>query len=116
VLYGHVRNPLAHAFGLPGPGDGALIQLRKSPLAPEQIAELDLSASRPAWVGPTIEPIASAAPGGAYVISVPAFYWGVRQLLRGVLSDPEQLPAAELLAGTLVRFMDSADDLSRAPA
>src|SRR4051812_21049250 len=37
VIYGYVRNSLAHAFGLPGPDDGALIQLRKSPLAHEQI-------------------------------------------------------------------------------
>jgi len=105
VLYGHVRNPLAHAFGLPDPEDGALIQIQKSPLTVEQIEELESSSTRPAWVGATIEPAASGAAGRAYFISVPAFYWGVRRLLRAVLTDPAQLPAAEALADSVVRFL-----------
>jgi hypothetical protein len=105
VLYGHVRNPLAHAFGLPDPEDGALIQIEKSPLTEEQIEQLEISETRPAWLGATIEPAASGAAGRAYFVSVPGLYWGVQRLLRGLLTDPEQLPAAEALAGSLVRFL-----------
>src|SRR6185295_2053353 len=61
VLYDHIRNPMAHAFGIPGLQDGTLISLRKDPLPLEQITELDLSDTRPAWLGPTITP----APSGA---------------------------------------------------
>jgi hypothetical protein len=107
VLYGHVRNPLAHAFGLPDPDDGALIQIQKSPLTVEQIEELEVSPTRPPWVGATIEPARSGAPGRAYFVSIPAFYWGVQRVLRAVLSDPAQLPAAEALAEVLVRFLNA---------
>lgn len=105
VLYGHVRNPLAHAFGLPDPEDGVLIQIQKSPLTEEQIEQLEISTTRPSWVGATINPAATGAPGRAYFVSVPALYWGVQRLLRGVLTDPGQLPAAEALADSLVRFL-----------
>ena len=40
-------------------------------------------------------------------MSVPALYWGVQRLLRGVLSDPDQLPAAEALADTFVMFLSA---------
>ena len=105
VLYDHVRNPLAHAFGMPGVDDGTVISIRKSPLTAEQIVELDLADTRPDWVGPTILPAPSGAPERAYFLDVPALYWGVQRLLRAVLTDELQLPAADALAHALVRFL-----------
>ena len=105
VLYDHVRNPLTHAFGMPGVDDGTVISIRKSPLTAEQIAELDLAHTRPNWVGPTILPAPSGAPDRAYVLAVPALYWGAQRLLRAVLTDEAQLPDAEALAHALVGFL-----------
>ena len=53
------------------------------------------------------------APARAYCLHVPALYWGVQRLLRAVLTDEHQLPAAEELAKTLVRFLSTPTDSSR---
>ncbi|UGS35244.1 hypothetical protein DSM104329_01630 [Capillimicrobium parvum] len=105
VLYDHVRNPLAHAFGMPGLDEGTLISIAKSPLTEAQIAEIDHAETRPSWIGPTMMPAPSGAPDRAYFVNVPALYWGVRRTLYAVLTDEQQLPAADALAQSLMRSL-----------
>jgi hypothetical protein len=107
LLYHYVRNPLAHGFGMTRLEDtDSPIALLKDPLTEERIAELDLAETRPQGLGPTIKPATyPGAPARAYFVAVPALYWGVQRLLRAVLTDEEQLPAAEKLAHALVQFL-----------
>jgi hypothetical protein len=114
LLYDCVRNPLAHAFGMSRLGDaGSPIAFLKDPLTAERVAELDLAETRPQGLGPTIRPATTpGAPARAYFVVVPALYWGVQRLLRAVLTDEQQLPAAEELAHALVRYL-SAPNASR---
>jgi hypothetical protein len=105
VLWDYARNPLAHTLGLPDPADGTVIEIAKSPLVEEQLVELDTADRRPEWLGPTIKPAETGAPGGAYFLAVPALYWGVQRVLRALLTDDEQTGQAEQLADTLVRYL-----------
>lgn len=105
VLWDCARNPLTHALGLPDPADGTVISITKSAVTEEQLVELDTSEKRPEWVGPTIAPADTAAPGGAYVLSVPALYWGVQRVVRRLLSDEAQAAPAEDVADVLVRYL-----------
>jgi hypothetical protein len=106
LLYDCVRNPLAHAFGMPDLNNaGSPIAILKEPLSAERVAELDLAEARPPGLGPTIRPARADAPARAYYVAVPALYWGVQRSLRAVLTDERQLPAAEELAHALVRFL-----------
>lgn len=116
VLYDYVRNPLSHSFGLPDPEDGIVIAIEKAPLGDGELTELDGTSDRPTWLGPTVRLAPSGAPDRAYVISVPAMYWGVRQLLRALLTDETQAAAAEALAGVLVRFLTAPNASWRASA
>ena len=117
LLYECVRNPLAHAFGMSRLDDaGSPIAFLKDPLTAERVAELDLAESRPQGLGPTIRPASPGAPARAYFVAVPALYWGVQRLLRAVLTDEHQLPAAEELAHALVRFLSAPTDSSRSGA
>ena len=101
LLYDCVRNPLAHAFGMSGLDDaGSPIAFRKEALTAERVADLDRAETRPPGLGPTIRPAGAGAPARAYFVAVPALYWGVQRLLRAVLTDEHQLPAAEELADT----------------
>ena len=54
--------------------------------------------ARPQGTGPTIKPAGAGAPARAYLVTVPALYWGVQRLLRAVLTHEDQLPGAEQLA------------------
>jgi hypothetical protein len=105
VLWDYARNPLAHTLGLPDPADGTVISIAKSPLVEEQLVELDTADHRPEWLGPTVKPAESSAPGGAYFLAVPALYWGAQRLFRALLTDEEQTGRAEQLADTLVRYL-----------
>ena len=110
LLYECVRNPLAHGFGMSRLDDeGSPIAFLKDSLTAERVAELDLAEARPQGIGPTIRPAGAGAPARAYLVAVPALYWGVQRLLRAVLTDEHQLPAAEALAHALVRFLSAPD-------
>ena len=114
LLYECVRNPLAHGFGMSRLDDaGSPIAFLKEPLTAERVAELDLAETRPQGLGPTIRPASADAPARAYFVAVPALYWGVQRLLRAVLTDEDQLPAAEELAHALVRYLSAPTDPSR---
>jgi hypothetical protein len=114
LLYDCVRNPLAHTFGMSRLDDaGSPIAFLKDPLTAERVAELDLAETRPQGLGPTIRPAGEGAPARAYLLTVPALYWGVQRLLRAVLTDEHQLPAAEELAHALARFLSAPPDSSR---
>lgn len=114
VLYTALRNPLAHAFGMPDPqGEGGvLISIGKSELTLEQITELEVCEESPGWVGSTITPGRHRKAGRSHVINVPALYWGVQRLLRRILADEDQAPAADELAGTLLRFLTHPDNFA----
>jgi hypothetical protein len=92
---------------------GSPIAFLKEPLTAERVAELDLAETRQPGLGPTIRPAGAGAPARAYFVAVPALYWGVQRLLRAVLTDEHQLPAAEELAHALVRFLSAPTDSSR---
>jgi hypothetical protein len=114
LLYDCVRNPLAHAFGMSRLDElGSPIAYLKDPLTAERVAVLDSAVTRPQGLGPTIRPASAGAPARAYVVAVPAMYWGVQRLLRAVLTDEDQLQAAEELAHALVRFLSAPSDSSR---
>jgi hypothetical protein len=113
LLYACVRNPLAHGFGMsPLDDEGSPIAFLKDSLTAERVAELDLAETRPQGIGPTLRPAGAGAPARAYFIAVPALYWGVQRLLRALLTDEHQLPAAEALADALVRFLSAPTDSS----
>jgi hypothetical protein len=109
LLYECVRNPLAHAFGMSRlDNTGSPIAYLKEPLTAERVAELDLAETRPPRLGPTITPATTAgAPARAYYVAVPALYWGVQRLLRALLTDEDQLPAAEERAHALMRHLSA---------
>ena len=113
LLYECVRNPLAHGFGMSRLDDeGSPIAFLKDSLTTERVEELDLAGARPQGIGPTFRPAGAGAPARSYLVAVPALYWGVQRLLRAVLSDDDQLPAAEELAHALVRFLSAPTDSS----
>jgi hypothetical protein len=113
LRYKCVRNPLAHGFGMSRLDESSPIAFLKDSLTAERVAELDLAEARPQGIGPTIRPAGAGAPARAYLVAVPALYWGVQRLLRAVLTDEHQLPAAEALAHALGRFLSPPTDASR---
>jgi hypothetical protein len=108
LLYECLRNPLAHGFGMSRLDDeSSPIAFLKESLTAERVAELDLAEARPQGIGPTFRPAGAGAPARAYLLAVPALYWGVQRLLRAVLTDEHQLPAAEELAHALLRHLSA---------
>jgi hypothetical protein len=89
---------------------GSPIAFPTDPLTAERVAELDLAETRPQGLGPTIKP---ATTPGAPTSSPCQPCTGRTGLLRAVLTDEQQLPAAEELAHALVRFMSAPTDSSR---
>ena len=93
--------------------EGSPIAFLKDSLTAERVAELDVAEARPQGIGPTIRPAGAGVPAPAYLVAVPALYWGVQRLLRAVLTDEDQLPAAEKPAQALMRFLSVPTDSSR---
>jgi hypothetical protein len=115
LLYECLRNPLAHGFGMSRLDDeSSPIAFLKDSLTAERVAELDLAEARPQGIGPTFRPAGAGAPARAYLVAVPALYWGVQRLLRAVLTDEHQLPAAEELAHALLRHLSASRTLGDA--
>src|SRR4051812_6362453 len=115
LLYECLRNPLAHGFGISRLDDeSSPIAFLKEPLTAERVAELDLAEAPPQGIGPTFRPAGVGAPARAYLVAVPALYWGVQRLLRAVLADEHQLPAAEELAHALLRHLSASRTLGDA--
>lgn len=102
LLYKATRNPLTHRLGLDEPPSGASkgndIALKKWPLKPDEVAELEDSAARPAWALPTITTATSPRGADQFTISVPALYWGVHRMLRALFADPTHAARADALA------------------
>jgi hypothetical protein len=103
LLYKHLRNPLVHTLGVgkagatfPGLG-GDTILLRKGAMPAAWVAELLAGEpTRPEFLGRLI-----AQEDEALVIDVGTLVWGVAVLLRRLLGDGTQIPAAEELARRL---------------
>lgn len=92
LLYECLRNPLAHGFGMSRLDDeSSPIAFLKESLTAECVAELDLAEARPQGIGPTFRPAGVGAPARAYLVAVPALYWGVQRLLRAVLTLPTSI-------------------------
>lgn len=102
LLYEAARNPLAHSLGLdPPPTPGHTVReiaLVKRPLNEAEIAELESSPTKPAWVPATIT--RTTAPSGAerLDICVPALYWGVHRMLHRLFADPTHVADANAVA------------------
>ncbi len=84
ILYRFTRNSLTHALGLRQPTLEPEIKIRKGPLKPQQIEELERSKARPTWVGGTVK----ASGTRSYDLSVPPLYWGTFRMLEALVADP----------------------------
>ena len=102
LLYEAARNPLAHTLGLDAPpASGHIareIALAKWALTEAEIAELEQSATRPAWAGPTLRKEATLSGVDRFAVSVPALYWGINRMLHALFADPMQIVNAEAVA------------------
>ncbi len=101
LLYESARNPMAHSLGLDTPptaGAGKQMAVTKPRLTDEHVLELEDSATRPAWLPATVEIARPAYGADEVVVSVPALYRGIHQMLRRLLADAKQAADADALA------------------
>jgi len=88
VIYGFVRNPLAHSLGILKKGS-LPICIKKDALTEAQLEEIENSSVRPPWVLPAV------TKRSKYVLSVWGLYWGVFHLLRRLAKDARQMRHAQ---------------------
>jgi hypothetical protein len=75
------------------------VALRKWPLTPDQVTELEASDVRPEWAHALISEVERAA--GLITkaaVSVPALYFGVHRTLRALFGDSDHLAMAAAVA------------------
>ena len=110
VLYQSARNPLTHSLGIDVPDAMAKprqVSLKKWALTKDQVKELEDSASRPSWAGSTIPEVKRLQSGGGeVVVSIPALYWGVHQMLHALFADAVQAKNAEALVSQFGHLWD----------
>lgn len=109
ILWDRTRAPLTHTLGIgkqahlfPGlPKDERGVWLTKFEhgLDVEVASRLMSSYERPDGLGATV-----SQEVGGYAVSVPSLAWGTTRLLRGVLGDHTEAPAAEATARALLQM------------
>ena len=67
----------------------------KARLTPKQIADIESSETRPAWLPPTIT--TSRSPFFNYDINIASLYWGIFRLICRLLKDKSQLEKSEMI-------------------
>ena len=95
LLYKQARNPLAHSLGLDTlpqtqSKSQKTVVLKKGPLTPKEIDELEAAPKRPTWLPQTI-----VTKSEQIEICVPTLYWGLHRLLHKLFADKEQIENAK---------------------
>ena len=104
TLYDLARNPLTHSLGLGAVSESATgkqVALRKWPINPSQIDELEGAIARPGWLPPTVDHPTSDYGAIDLVLSVPTLYWGVHRMLHALFTDSDQASKADALAKSI---------------
>jgi len=94
IIYDSTRNPIEHSLGLYQPNEVRRSMIKKIRLTPKQIAYIESSEIKPAWLPPTIT--MSNSPFFNYDINVMSLYWGTFRLICRLLKDKKQLEKAEV--------------------
>lgn len=94
ALYNAFRNPLTHSLGRQKQAQLGIIKVAKSAMREGDIEQLEQADTRPASLPHTLAADDVGQARTKTVLNVPAFYWGVRQLvLRTLEGHPTQSQA-----------------------
>jgi hypothetical protein len=106
ILYGSFRNPMAHAFGFQDPEPVGALSVTRFPgpgLAEADLEAIETSLGRPTETLRGASTLARDPATRALSLNVESFYWGVRELLRGLTADAARMAAAEAYLSPMLK-------------
>ena len=89
VLYNIIRNPFAHSLGV-HEQSGYIVNVRKGPLTPEQIEDLERSRTQPSRRPPGL-----SRSGQCWTLDARGFYRDVFHMFWNLVRDEQQMNEAE---------------------